>query len=249
MSDTSRLILITGSTRRLGAGLARALVAAGYPVVLHARAASDEAHAIADELGAPLLLGDLGDPDVPARLIAEAGPLTGLINNASRFEFDTISSTTAAALSAHFAPNVIAPVLLAQAFAAQTFADQAPQAGVIINMLDQKLTNLNPDFFAYTLSKAALSVATEMMAQSLAPRIRVCGIAPGLTLPSTLQSPERFAAAWRENPLQRGATVADIAAAALFILRTPSVTGTVITVDGGEHLTRRLRDISFKPQD
>jgi NAD(P)-dependent dehydrogenase (short-subunit alcohol dehydrogenase family) len=197
MSDTSRLILVTGSTRRLGAGLARALVAAGYPVVLHARAASDEAHAIADELGAPLLLGDLGDPDVPARLIAEAGPLTGLINNASRFEFDTISSTTAAALSAHFAPNVIAPVLLAQAFAAQTFADQAPQAGVIINMLDQKLTNLNPDFFAYTLSKAALSVATEMMAQSLAPRIRVCGIAPGLTLPSTLQSPERFAAAWR----------------------------------------------------
>jgi NAD(P)-dependent dehydrogenase (short-subunit alcohol dehydrogenase family) len=112
-------------------------------------------------------------------------------------------------------------------------------------MLDQKLTNLNPDFFAYTLSKAALSVATEMMAQSFAPHIRVCGIAPGLTLPSTLQTPARFEQAWRDNPLRRGAAPEDIAAAALFILRTPSITGTTITVDGGEHLTRRLRDISF----
>jgi NAD(P)-dependent dehydrogenase (short-subunit alcohol dehydrogenase family) len=116
-------------------------------------------------------------------------------------------------------------------------------------MLDQKLTNLNPDFFAYTLSKAALSVATEMMAQSFAPHIRVCGIAPGLTLPSTLQTPETFDRAWRNNPLRRGAAPEDIAAAALFILRTPSVTGTTMTVDGGEHLMRRLRDISFSKNE
>jgi NAD(P)-dependent dehydrogenase (short-subunit alcohol dehydrogenase family) len=233
-------ILITGSGRRLGAVLARALVAAGYPVVIHARESAAEAQALGEELGARVVLGDLADPLVPARLIAEAGPLGGLINNASRFIFDTAANTTAEALAAHFAPNVIAPVLLAQAFAAQ-----APEGGVIINMLDQKLTNLNPDFFAYTLSKAALSVATEMMAQSFAPHIRVCGIAPGLTLPSTLQTPERFEQAWRDNPLRRGAAPADIAAAALFIIRTPSITGTTITVDGGEHLTRRLRDISF----
>jgi NAD(P)-dependent dehydrogenase (short-subunit alcohol dehydrogenase family) len=233
-------ILITGSGRRLGAVLARALVAAGYPVVIHARESAAEAQALGEELGARVVLGDLADPAVPARLIAEAGPLSGLINNASRFEFDTAGTTTAAALAAHFAPNVIAPVLLAQAFAAQE-----QKNGVIINMLDQKLTNLNPDFFAYTLSKAALSVATEMMAQSFAPSIRVCGIAPGLTLPSTLQTPARFEQAWRDNPLRRGAAPEDIAAAALFILRTPSITGTTITVDGGEHLTRRLRDISF----
>jgi NAD(P)-dependent dehydrogenase (short-subunit alcohol dehydrogenase family) len=237
-------ILITGSARRLGATLARALVTAGYPVILHARAPDDDASALAEELGARLLFGDLADPDVPARLIADAGPLGGLINNASKFSFDTAATTDAAALAAHFAPNVIAPVLLAQAFAAQR-----PEQGVVINMLDQKLTNLNPDFFAYTLSKAALGVATEMMAQSFAPHIRVCGIAPGLTLPSPMQTPETFDRAWRNNPLGRGAAPEDIAAAALFILRTPSVTGTTITVDGGEHLTRRLRDISFSRID
>jgi NAD(P)-dependent dehydrogenase (short-subunit alcohol dehydrogenase family) len=237
-------ILITGSARRLGAVLARALVAAGYPVVIHAHSSAAEAQALGEELGARVVLGDLADPLVPARLIDEAGPLGGLINNASRFTFDTVATTTAEALAAHFAPNVIAPVLLAQEFAAQN-----PQNGVIINMLDQKLTNLNPDFFAYTLSKAALSVATEMMAQSLAPHIRVCGIAPGLTLPSTLQTPETFDRAWRNNPLRRGAAPEDIAAAALFILRTPSITGTTITVDGGEHLMRRLRDISFSKNE
>lgn len=233
-------ILITGSARRLGAVLARALVAAGYPVVIHAHSSAAEAQVLGEELGARVVLGDLADPLVPARLIDEAGPLGGLINNASRFTFDTVATTTAEALAAHFAPNVIAPVLLAQEFAAQN-----PQNGVIINMLDQKLTNLNPDFFAYTLAKAALAAATDMMALTFAPNIRVCGIAPGLTLPGPKQSPEKFERAWRANPLARGATPEDIAATALFIIRTPSMTGTTITVDGGEHLMHRPRDIAF----
>jgi NAD(P)-dependent dehydrogenase (short-subunit alcohol dehydrogenase family) len=233
-------ILITGGARRLGAAIARGLAAAGHPVILHAHQASEEADSVAAELGARVLLGDLADPAVPARLIAEAGPLSGLVNNASRFVFDSPATVTAATIHAHMAPNLIAPVLLAQAFAAQR-----PERGVIINLLDQKLTNLNPDFFAYTLAKAALAAATDMLAQAFAPSIRVCGIAPGLTLPSPKMSEQSFARAWRANPLQRGATPEDIAAAALFIVTTPSLTGVTIPVDGGEHLTHRPRDIAF----
>jgi NAD(P)-dependent dehydrogenase (short-subunit alcohol dehydrogenase family) len=233
-------ILITGGAKRLGAAMARAFAEAGYSVILHAHHSGAEADALAAELGGRVLRGDLADPAVPGRLIAEAGPLLGLVNNASRFVFDTARSATAEAMAAHMGPNLIAPVLLAQAFAAQ-----APAQGVIINMLDQKLSNLNPDFFTYTLSKAALAAATDMLALALAPNIRVCAIAPGLTLPGPAQTPESFERAWRANPLQRGATPQDIAAAALFILRTPSLTGVTLTVDGGEHLMHRPRDIAF----
>jgi NAD(P)-dependent dehydrogenase (short-subunit alcohol dehydrogenase family) len=233
-------ILITGGAKRLGAAMARGLVAAGYAVVIHAHESGPEAEALGAELNARVLLGDLSNPEVPARLVAQAGPLGGLINNASRFVFDSAATTTAESIQTHMASNLAAPVLLAQAFAAQQ-----PERGVIINMLDQKLTNLNPDFFAYTLSKAALAAANDMMAQAFAPNIRVCGIAPGLTLPSPKMSPENFERAWRANPLQRGATPEDIAAAAVFIMNTPSMTGVTITVDGGEHLTHRPRDIAF----
>jgi NAD(P)-dependent dehydrogenase (short-subunit alcohol dehydrogenase family) len=233
-------ILITGGARRLGAAMARALVQAGYPVIIHAHRSADAARALADEIGARIVLGDLADPATPARLIAQAGPLSGLINNASHFIFDSPGTTTADQISGHMGPNLIAPVLLAQEFAAQK-----PEQGVIINILDQKLSNLNPDFFAYTLTKAALAAATVMMAQAFAPNIRVCGISPGLTLPGPKQSPEKFERAWRANPLRRGATPEDIAAAALFIVQTPSVTGTTLTVDGGEHLTHRPRDVAF----
>ncbi len=238
-------ILITGSVRRLGEAMARAIVAAGFKVVLHGRAPTDEIYRLASELDVPMVFGDLADPAVPERMIAHAieraGPLAGLINNASRFEFDSVTSVTAESLAAHLAPNLIAPVLLTKYFAAA----QTLERGVVINILDQKLTNLNPDFFAYTLSKAALAAATEMSAIALAPKIRVCGIAPGLTMISHLQTPERFEEAWRANPLQRGPTPEDIARAALMILQTPSMTGTTITVDGGEHLMRRVRDVGF----
>jgi NAD(P)-dependent dehydrogenase (short-subunit alcohol dehydrogenase family) len=237
-------VLITGGAKRLGAAMARAISAAGYPVIIHANTGAAEAHALAAELGnAHVVLGDLTDN--PARIIdaaiAQAGPLFALINNASRFVMDRPASTDAAAIAAHMAPNLTAPVLLAQRFA----ATQTLESGVIINMLDQKLGNLNPDFFSYTLAKAALAAAGEMMAMAFAPKIRVCGIAPGIALPGPNQTEQNFARAWRANPLQRGALPEDIAAAALFILQTPSVTGTTVTVDGGEHLMHRMRDIAF----
>ena len=238
-------VLITGGAKRLGAAIARAAAAGGFPVIIHAHTAADEADALAEELGGHMVLADLAEPDAAPRLIADAvakaGPLFGLINNASRFVFDRPANVTAATIAEHMAPNLIAPVLLAQHFAAQP----GLEAGVVINMLDHKLQNLNPDFFAYTLSKAALAAATEMMAMAYAPRIRVCGIAPGLTMKGPKQSEERFAAAWRANPLGRGPAPEDIAAAALFLLRSPAVTGSVITVDSGEHLMHRGRDVAF----
>ncbi len=236
-------VLITGGARRLGAATSRAIAAAGYNVVIHANRSANEAMALAEELGGHVVLGDLADPNTPGRLISEAiakaGPLFGLINNASRFEYDTAGSVTAESIAAHAGPNLTAPVLLTRLFAASL----SLEGGVVINMLDQKLANLNPDFFSYTLSKAALAAATEMFAMALAPKIRVCGIAPGISVAAPKQSQERFEKAWRANPLQRGSTPEDIARAAVFILQTPCMTGTTLYVDGGEHLMRRSRDV------
>jgi NAD(P)-dependent dehydrogenase (short-subunit alcohol dehydrogenase family) len=240
---TKGAVLITGGAKRLGAAMARAIAAAGHPVVIHANNSLAEAGALAAEIGnAYVVQGDLSEDPAPifAAAIAQAGPLYGLINNASRFIFDKPATVTAESIADHMAPNLVAPVLLSQKFAAQNI-----ESGVIINILDHKLQNLNPDFFAYTLSKAALAAANEMMAMAFAPKIRVCGIAPGLTMPGPKQSPESFNRAWRANPLQRGPEPEDIARAALFILQTPSITGTTITVDSGEHLLHRTRDVAF----
>jgi NAD(P)-dependent dehydrogenase (short-subunit alcohol dehydrogenase family) len=238
-------VLITGGAKRLGAAMARAVAAAGYTVVIHANTSADAAAALAAELGGFFVLGDLADPNAPEKIIHEAvqkaGPLYGLINNASRFEFDSGRSVSALSVAAHMAPNLVAPVLLTKHFAARLTLER----GVVINILDQKLANLNPDFFSYTMSKAALAAATEMFAMALAPKIRVCGIAPGLTMKAPKQTEEKFETAWRANPLQRGSTPEDIARAALFILQTPSITGTTIYVDGGEHLMRRSRDVGL----
>jgi NAD(P)-dependent dehydrogenase (short-subunit alcohol dehydrogenase family) len=238
-------VLITGGARRLGAAMARAIAAAGYTVVIHANTSVKEAEALAAELGGHAVSADLSDPSAPAKLIDEAiamaGPLFALINNAARFEYDRATTVTAERIAAHIAPNLAAPVLLTQHFAAR----QTLPNGVVINMLDQKLGNLNPDFFSYTLSKAALAAATEMFAMALAPKIRVCGIAPGISLPAAKQSSENFEKAWRANPLGRGSTPEDIAATALFILQTPAITGTTLYVDGGEHLMHRSRDIGM----
>jgi NAD(P)-dependent dehydrogenase (short-subunit alcohol dehydrogenase family) len=238
-------VLITGGARRLGAAMARAIAGAGYIPVIHANRSAKEATALAAELDGHAILADLSDPAAPEKLIqeaiAKAGPLFGLVNNASRFEFDLAGTVTADTITAHAGPNLAAPVLLTRHFAASLTLPH----GVVINMLDQKLANLNPDFFSYTLSKAALAAATEMFAMALAPKIRVCGIAPGISVRAPNQTEEKFQKAWRANPLQRGSTPEDIASAALFILQTPCITGTTLFIDGGEHLMRRSRDVGM----
>jgi NAD(P)-dependent dehydrogenase (short-subunit alcohol dehydrogenase family) len=142
----------------------------------------------------------------------------------------------------HMAVNLRAPLLLSQALARQL---PAGETGVIVNMLDQKLFNLNPDFLTYTLSKVGLQGLTTLLAQSFAPRLRVAGIAPGLTLRSGSQTDARFAQQHTENPLGIGVTPADLVRALRFIVATPTFTGDVLVVDSGEHLSGRPRDIAF----
>jgi NAD(P)-dependent dehydrogenase (short-subunit alcohol dehydrogenase family) len=171
-----------------------------------------------------------------------------VVNNASTFEHDDAASFGYAAMEQHLRGNTGAPILLAQALHAhladRAGAGEADAAGVVVNLLDQKLWNPNPDFLSYTLSKAALEAATTVLAQALAPRVRVVGVAPGLTLTSHLLSDEKFAALHRLSPLGRSSTPADVAATVRFALENRSITGTTLLVDGGQHLMRFERDFS-----
>jgi NAD(P)-dependent dehydrogenase (short-subunit alcohol dehydrogenase family) len=173
---------------------------------------------------------------------AVLGPVTCVVNNASLFDYDNAAGFTLARLQAHMAANVAAPVLLAQALHAAT-PDGAQ--GVVINLLDQKLYNLNPDFLSYTLSKAALQTATTMLAQELAPRLRVVGIAPGITMVSGEQSEDGFAEAHTQTPLGRSSTPDDIVQAVLYAAGARALTGTTLLVDGGQHLVALPRDVMF----
>ncbi|HQT68743.1 MAG TPA: SDR family oxidoreductase [Acetobacteraceae bacterium] len=243
-----KTVLITGGGRRIGAAIARDLAARGWVVVIHCRESRREADELAASLGEGrgfVVQADLAsEADVGTvieRATALAGPVTALINNASRFVFDSAASVSGEAVRAHMAPNLIAPLILARDFAAAL----GDHKGVIVNILDQKLHNLNPDFFSYTLSKAALAAATEMLAMALAPRIRVCGVSPGLTLIGHKQTPASFERGWKSMPLEQGSPPEDIARTVAFILETGSITGTTLVVDGGEHLMRRVRDVAF----
>jgi NAD(P)-dependent dehydrogenase (short-subunit alcohol dehydrogenase family) len=164
------------------------------------------------------------------------------VNNASLFDYDDAAGFSQARLDAHMHANLAAPILLAQALHAAT--KEGAQA-VVINLLDQKLFNLNPDFLSYTLSKAALHSATTMLAQALAPKVRVVGVAPGITLVSGEQSAQGFAAAHGVTPLGKSSTPEDIAGAVCFLAEAPAITGTTLIVDGGQHLIPLPRDVMF----
>jgi NAD(P)-dependent dehydrogenase (short-subunit alcohol dehydrogenase family) len=242
-----RAALITGAGRRIGAAVAWALAKAGYAVVLHANQSRMEAEGLASSIGvqggdARVVLGDLADADAVARIVPAAaafGPLTLLVNNASEFDEDDITSLKRVRFERTLAVNLTAPLFLAQAFAAQ-----APR-GVdcsVVNILDQRVLKPTPRFFSYTLSKAALATATVTLAQALAPSIRVNGVAPGPTLPSPRQTPAQLAEQAKALPLGRGPTPEDIAAAVVYLAGAKSVTGAVLAVDGGQHLAWRTAD-------
>ncbi|MCA1245615.1 SDR family oxidoreductase [Massilia sp. MS-15] len=246
-----KVALVTGAGRRLGRAIALGLAAAGWDVAVHYRLSEREAQ---DTAGAIRALGrraalfqcDLLDQDavraLPARVAAELGRLDCIVNNASLFEYDSATGFSPALLASHMGANLTAPLLLAQALHAMTAADSQ---AVVVNLLDQKLYNLNPDFLSYTLSKAALHTATTMLAQALAPRLRVVGVAPGLTLVSGEQSEEGFAQAHRMTPLQRSSTPQDIAEAVVYAAGARALTGTTLLVDGGQHLAPLSRDVMF----
>lgn len=251
--DTNRqgVALVTGGARRIGRTIALALAGDGWDIAVHyGRSAAEAAETVRaiEALGrrAGAFDCDLADTAavrrLPVRCAAALGPLACVVNNASLFEFDAAPEFDPALLARVMAVNVAAPLLLAQVLAAQI-----PQGGqgVVINLLDQKLFNPNPDFLSYTLSKSALAEATRLLARALAPRLRVVGIAPGITLRSGEQSEAGFAAAHAKTPLGRGSTPEDVAEAVVYAACARAVTGTTLLVDGGQHLVPSDRDVMF----
>ncbi len=250
MNETPRNVLVTGGGRRIGAAISRRMAQAGWGVVIHHNASGGEARALAAELPrAWTIRSDLGDAAQAAALVGRAarlcGGLHGLVNNASLFEFDSPAEFTPEAFARHMAVNLLAPALLTQGFAA---ALPAGDEGAVVNLLDNRLYAANPDYFTYALSKYGLAGMTEMHALAFAPRIRVNGVAPAITLVSGEQSVESFRRAHVNNPLERGVTASDVAEAVAYLMAASSTTGSVVVVDSGQRLRRRGRDVAFAAQ-
>lgn len=250
----AKIALVTGAARRIGRCIALAMARSGWDVAVHYRDSGADALATAqaiEALGrrAQVVACDLADQDAVRRLLpavaAGLGPVSCVVNSAALFDYDSAADFSQARLDAHMHTNLAAPILLAQALYA-AIPDGAQ--GVVINLLDQKLFNPNPDFLSYTLSKAALHSATTLLAQALAPKVRVVGIAPGITLVSGTQSEPGFAAAHGTTPLGKSSTPDDIAAAVCYLAQAPAITGSTLIVDGGQHLLPLPRDVMFLAQ-
>ena len=248
----ARTVLVTGAARRLGREIALALATAGWQVAVHYRGSTTDAIETAAECqrlsGASATFdADLQSEDAVRallpRVVAHFGRVDAVVNNASLFEHDNAESFGFQALEQHLRTNTGAPILLAQAL--HTHLTARGGQGAVVNLLDQKLWNQNPDFLSYTLSKAALEAANTVLALALAPAVRVVGVAPGLTLTSHMLSEAQFAALHRLSPLGRSSTPQDVASAVRFALENPSLTGTTLLVDGGQHLMRFERDFSL----
>lgn len=245
---TAGVALVTGGARRIGGAISSALARAGYAVVVHTHGPSGEAASLLRRIAtdggkAAHTTGELADAAALPRLIADAakpfGPLTLLVNSASTFETDAAGELTAEAWDRQFAINLRAPVFLAQAFAAQL---PEGQRGCIINITDQRARKPVPRHFSYSLTKSALEAATVMLAQALAPRIRVNAVAPGPTLPSQRQDPAIFHAQQATLPLEAGPDADAVAAAILYLAGARHVTGETIAVDGGQHIAWKTPD-------
>jgi NAD(P)-dependent dehydrogenase (short-subunit alcohol dehydrogenase family) len=245
-------MLVTGGAKRLGAAIVRRLAADGHAVVVHQGHSPDEAVALVGEIvagggRAATVAGDLSDLGAVGDLFSAAraaigGPIHGLVNCASRFEFDRPPSVDPVLFAELGAINCGAPVLLASALASQDDVSD----GAVVNLLDQKVANLNPDFFSYTCGKIALEGATRMLAQALGPRIRVNAVSPGLTLPSGDQSDEEFAAVASDNLLRRPVGAEAVADAVAWLLTAKGVTGQNLFVDCGQRFLARDGDVMFE---
>ncbi len=249
--DTKPVVLVTGAAQRIGREIAQHLAAQGWAVAVHYRqsaapAVQTVAQIVTQGGRAQAFCADLSDEAACEALLPAVrqamGRVDAVVNNASLFEHDDVATFSMAAMDRHWRANTAPAILLARALHAQL----APgQSGVVVNVLDQKLWNPNPDHLSYSLSKAALHYATTLLAQALAPRLRVCGVAPGVTLLSGDMNSAEFSASHRMTPLQRSSTPQDVAQAVHYLLQASAVTGTTLLVDGGQHLQSQARDVLF----
>ncbi|GGB24176.1 short chain dehydrogenase [Tistrella bauzanensis] len=237
-----RTALVTGAARRIGRCVALDLAAHGYAVAVHYNGSAEDADAVVAQIvsaggRAVALAADLSVEAEVAALMPAAtaalGPVGVLINNASTFEYDAVTTATRDSWDFHMEVNLRAPFVLSQALVAQLPDDAG---GTIINLIDQRVWNLTPHFMTYTVSKAGLWTLTRTMAMALAPRIRVNAIGPGPTLASVHQDHEGFRAQCDKMPLRRGTSPAEIAAAIRFLIDAQAMTGQMLALDGGQHL-------------
>jgi NAD(P)-dependent dehydrogenase (short-subunit alcohol dehydrogenase family) len=240
--------LITGGAQRIGRAIVERLAEAGYAVAIHSRRSAAEAERLAKGIRAKggrasVVKADLADQDDADRLIEAAaalGPVELLVNNASEFEPDEAQTLTLERWDRQFAVNLRAPVFLARDVAHHLPPDKT---GCVVNIVDQRVWKLTPQFFSYTLAKAALFTATQTLAQALAPRVRVNAIGPGPTLMGARQDQADFARQGASVLLRRGPRPEEIAETVLFLARSPSITGQMIAVDGGQHLAWETPDV------
>ncbi|MBY9065551.1 SDR family oxidoreductase [Hyphomonas sp. WL0036] len=246
---TPKGALVTGAGTRLGRAMAEALGADGWTVAVHYRSSEGQAQAVVDAIRARGGRAEMFDCDLSeeaqrvsfwGRLNTFPGqPVTLLVNSASTFAEDSAGEHTRVDWDHHFEPNLRAPVHLAQLFAASLPDDER---GLVVNLIDQRVLKLDPRFFTYTLSKAALWQATQTMAQAFAPRVRVNAIAPGPTLQSVHQTPEQFAAEKAATLTGEGGSPEEVVGALRYLIGASSVTGQMIACDGGQHLMWQTPD-------
>jgi NAD(P)-dependent dehydrogenase (short-subunit alcohol dehydrogenase family) len=252
-------VLVTGGAHRLGAEIVRQFAAAGWRVWCHYQRSAVAAQALQAELqsqgaNVELVQADLAQSAEVERMVAHitqtTGPLDCLVNNASLFEPDEGTDMDLPGARLQIEVNLIAPMLLASLMAQQTAPKATPGQRSVVHILDQKVFNLNPDYFSYTVSKLALERAVALQAQALAP-LRVCGVAPGLMFLSGPQTQENFDRNSRVNLLREPIDPSQVAATCLFLAQNPCITGTTVCVDNGQHLVPLARDVMFlgEPKD
>lgn len=246
-------VLVTGGALRLGAEIVRTFAQAGWHVWCHHASSGEAAASLARTLRheghrVDTVKADLAQADqveaLVAHIEARGGALRAIVNNASTFEPDTGIDFDPALARQQLEVNLIAPMLLGRELARHRAQSPLPDA-CVIHVLDQKVHNLNPDYFSYTLSKLALERAVALQAQALAPAVRVCGVSPGLMYVSGPQQPDNFAQASKVNLLKKPTDPADVARTCLFLAATASLTGTTVNVDCGQHLVPLARDVMF----
>lgn len=239
-----RTAIVTGGAKRIGAEVVRALAADGWHLLIHYNRSRTEAETLAAEVGGTTVRAELADPAAVTTIMAALDglpPARLLVNSASRFVLDSAADFTVEGWNAHFDINLRAPALLSQAFAARVGKGPA----LIVNLLDAKLAAPNPDFFSYTVSKLGFAGLTELTARAFAPAVRVCAIAPSVTMVSGPQTRDNFEKVHNLNALGRGVDVTQIVAALRFIIATPSYTGQTILLDGGQRFLSLPRDVQF----